>query len=474
LAASGASAKTYRVGPHGDYGQVSDVVGQLAPGDLVEIEGGARYDAFEMSRGGEPGRPVVVRGLRRGGKRPVVVGGKAGVVLGADHIVVEGLEVTAGEARCVLHEGHDITLRDLVVHDCPAHGILSTDENSGSLTLEHVEVYNAGRGEGKHQIYVATDEKRHPGSVFRMQYCYLHDGRGGNNVKSRAERNEIYYNWVEGGYYHEIELIGPDGQEASLAREDSDVVGNVVRKLNDAYVFRVGGDATGETSGRYRFAYNTVIVASDARAVFRPFDRLESVEMHDNVLYRAGGGGVRVLQDERAEWTRGRRTIAGSHNWVPAGSRDLPEGWSDTIVGADPGFVDFAALDLRPGPNSPLLDAASPAVPAAAFAAFPFPRPLEEPAMSPPWRGLGKALPRARAGSAFDLGALEAGTELVRPSDVDPIGWQPVKAWPAQSQRRVFRGCDCRAAGPPDDAAGGAWAIVAAAGVAGAVARRRR
>jgi hypothetical protein len=42
-----------------------------------------------------------------------------------------------------------------------------------------------------------------------MQYCYLHDQNGGNNIKSRAERNEIYYNWVSGGFYGEIELIGP-------------------------------------------------------------------------------------------------------------------------------------------------------------------------------------------------------------------------------------------------------------------------
>ena len=68
-----------------------------------------------------------------------------------------------------------------------------------------------------------------------MQHCYVHDGNGGNNVKSRAERNEIYYNWIEGAVYHELELIGPDRRAAAgwsedLAREDSDVVGNVLRK----------------------------------------------------------------------------------------------------------------------------------------------------------------------------------------------------------------------------------------------------
>lgn len=66
-----------------------------------------------------------------------------------------------------------------------------------------------------------------------------HHSNGGNNVKSRAERNEIYYNWIEDAYYHELELIGPDpggapdGWSEELKREDSDVVGNVLRKTND-------------------------------------------------------------------------------------------------------------------------------------------------------------------------------------------------------------------------------------------------
>ena len=67
----------------------------------------------------------------------------------------------------------------------------------------------------------------HPGSVFRMEHCWVHDGNGGNGVKSRAERNEIYYNWIEGSYYHELELIGPDGMDESLARERPPAGGGV-------------------------------------------------------------------------------------------------------------------------------------------------------------------------------------------------------------------------------------------------------
>ncbi|MCZ7679294.1 MAG: hypothetical protein M5U28_11265 [Sandaracinaceae bacterium] len=72
------------------------------------------------------------------------------------------------------------------------------------MLLERVEVHHCGGGDRDHQIYMATDEVAYPGSVFRMQHCWVHDANSGNNVKSRAERNEIYSNWIEGAYYHEL------------------------------------------------------------------------------------------------------------------------------------------------------------------------------------------------------------------------------------------------------------------------------
>ena len=100
-----------------------------------------------------------------------------------------------------------------------------------------------------------------------MQHSYVHDANGGNNVKSRAERNEIYFNWVEDALYHELELIGPDpagGSGVAGVREDSDVVGNVLVKEDTFSVVRFGGDGTGETNGRYRFAFNTVVTQPGA------------------------------------------------------------------------------------------------------------------------------------------------------------------------------------------------------------------
>lgn len=419
-----AEAAHYEVGPGKAFASLQEVAPKLAPGDVVEVEGGVTYPGdLNFTESGTAAAKITLVGKRSaGGARPVLSGGTNTVHFSADHYVMEGFDITGGASRCVFHQGDDITLQDSVVHDCPNHGILGADEESGSLTLEYVEVYSCGSGDGRHPIYMATDEEAHPGSVFRMEHCYVHDGNGGNNVKSRAQRNEVRYNWIEGALYHEIELIGPDGADEGLFREDSDVVGNVIRKTGNHYTARFGGDGTGQTNGRYRFVGNTVILAPGSSAVFRLYDGLESVEMHDNVFYREGGGGVQIVRDSDASWTTGKAVIAGSHNWVAAGSTEVPEGWTATLSGANPGFTDAASLDFRPTSGSALrgqgiIDPAGPP-------GYLFPSPLAAALFQPPMHRIeapGAAIPRAPM-AAIDIGAFAFGAPAISPSSAAASG----------------------------------------------------
>lgn len=410
-AASPARAATYEVGPDRMYPDLAAVADLLEPGDVVELDGDVTYPGdVVFERPGTPEAPITIRGVRVNGKRPVISGGVNTVEARADHYVFEGLDLTAGDFRCFYHHAHDIVLRDAVVHDCPQHGILGADSDSGSLVLESSEIYKNGEGTQLHQIYMATDESAHPGSVFRMQHCYVHDANGGNSVKSRAERNEIYANWIEGGLYHELELIGPDGQDPGLAREDSDVVGNVLVKRNaGSFVVRFGGDGTGETEGRYRFVNNTVVVEPGGPAVFRLFDGLESVEMHNNVFIAADGGPVDLVREAEAAWATGARLIGGSNNWVSDGSTTVPPEWTGTAQGAEAGFLDLAALDVRPREGSPLIDGGGPAE--GALAGHEVPSPLGAPEWEPPLQSAeapGAAVARPMVG-AIDVGAYEFG-----------------------------------------------------------------
>ncbi len=411
-----AHAETYRVGTSASAGyRQLDELPTLMPGDIVELEGDTTYEGgIRFDDPGSEAMPIIVRGVGAGA-RPRIEGGDNTIEAAGNHYVFENLDITGGARRCFFHHAHDITIRDSVVHDCPRQGILGADNDSGSILLERVEVHHCGGGDRDHQIYMATDEVAYPGSVFRMQFCWIHDGNGGNNVKSRAERNEIYSNWLEGAYYHELELIGPDpsgGIDEGEAREDSDVVGNVFIKSGDNAAFavvRFGGDGTGQSLGRYRFAFNTVVVApGSGSAVFRLFSGLESVEMHSNIFAMRGGGPVNLLREVEAEWTGGR-AVAGTNNWVSTGSTNVPPEWTGTITGDDPGLSeidDLGALDPSPaGETSPVVDMGL--SPPPVFAGHPFDRPMDRPADSPV-RGPGRVT-RPVVGS-IDIGAYEFGS----------------------------------------------------------------
>ena len=439
--AGSAGAATYTVGGGGQYPDLNSLFAavDLGPGDVVEVSGGVIYPGNVVvpeDDGGAPGNPVILRGV--GGTRPHLRGGNNTIEFRlSDHMVMEGFEISGSAAdntfRCVYHHAHDIVLRDMLIHDCPRHGVLGSDQDSGSLTIEYSEIYNAGSGGGNHLIYMATDEVAHPGAVFRLQYSYLHDsdytdgaGIGGNLIKSRAERNEIYYNWLEGAFYHELELIGPDPEGAAggwsdaLAREDSDVVGNViVHSSSFGSMLRFGGDGTsggrGETFGRYRVVNNTLVRrnVTASTTVFRLFEGIDALEFHNNVIWRDGNAALTLVRAAAAEveWASGAAKVTGSNNWISSGYTfnpgNLVHSVSSTLTGAAPGFSNDAANNLSPASGSPLLDAANmmPVSPEGyAIAA-----PLFPPQRHPPTRiklAVGTA-PLRPVAAPLDIGALE-------------------------------------------------------------------
>lgn len=425
------SAALYQVGPGKPYANLQAVTGLLNPGDIVEVDGDETYPGgVNFNRPGAPGNKIIIRGIRINNQRPILNGGTNTVAFttpwpynvpnGGHHYIFEGFEITGGTSRCIFHQAKDLTIRDCYVRDCPAQGILGADQGSGSLLLEYTEVTRCGEGTFDHQVYMATDQVNNPGSIFRMQFCYLHDANGGNSVKSRAERNEIYFNWIEGGFFHELELIGADfngdGGNPMLVREDSDVVGNVLIKRATAAnnninfpVVRIGGDGTGASHGRYRFVNNTIICGTGA--VFRIFDELQSAEFHNNILYNPTGI-VQFMRTVEADWTEGMEIIAGQNNWLKTGTSNVPSGISGTIFGGDPGFQDLNNNLLTPAAGSPLINAGN--LPTSSPAGFPFPNPLPSPTHHPPsgtWMSPEENAERFIVGN-IDIGAFEFGSSL--------------------------------------------------------------
>jgi hypothetical protein len=434
-----ALAATYTVGPAGSgaqYTQLGAVFSarDLTPGDIVLVKGGATYNGgvvVEDDDSGTAANPVIIKWDRTGGTRPKLQGGEHTVKFQeSNHIVFEGFDVTGGSKSCIFNGGHNVTVRDSVIHDCPAHGVLGADDGSGSFTLEYNEIYNAGANDQKHPIYMTSDAARYPGSVFLMRYNYVHDGKGGNLIKSRHERNLIYYNWLEGGVYQEIELIGPDcaawpnGNPPNI-NADSDVVGNVIIHTSTTHnsAIRLGGDLNGRSRGLVRLVNNTILIdraAGGTSAVLVQLG-LKGLEMHNNVIYQPSSTGAPAILSEnnnpqnvqcgfsdKRPWLDGVRRVAGSDNWVESTATQVPSEWVRTSLGIDPLLTNIAQRKLRPGPGSPLLNRGNnaPTTPAG----FPFPSPLTLPAYDPPLRAklaIGDEHARLPLGAPIDIGALE-------------------------------------------------------------------
>lgn len=429
-------ARTWTVGPSGrDYTQLTFLFtgNDLAPGDIVEVDGNATYGSAIVGEndGGAPGNPVVIRWRRvAGASRPVLQGGVNTIKFQrSNHVVFEGFEVRGGSNTCVFSEAHDVTVRDAVIHACPGHGILGADQNSGSFTLEYSEVYDAGSGSTRHPIYMQSDEIAYPGSVFRMRYNYVHDGNGGNLLKNRHERAEIHSNWFEGSVYQEIELIGPDcetqaaGWTRTTKREDAELLNNVIVHTSTSWpnAIRIGGDLNGSSDGRVRMVGNTILFdrPGAATAVYVQLGA-GSVEMHNNAIFQTGGLAPAILRENTtadapvcapfstSPWSNGRR-VAGSRNWVQFAATAVPAEWNATVRDTDPGFRDIAARNLRPRSNSPLRNAGLNRPPSPAN--FPMPWSLPKVTYDPPLRArLAIGDQRARIPQGFftvDIGALE-------------------------------------------------------------------
>jgi hypothetical protein len=452
LSAASAAADTLSVGPGKMYAGIVDAMRNAHPGDVIEVQGDNTYPGMIWLRedtGGTKDKPVTIRGIKANGKRPVLSGVGTGqyeniiLLLNANHVVMESFEVIGdgGDTNyCIVHKADDVILRDFVIHNCLHQGgLVGNDFGSGSLTLEYSELYHNGKGASSHQIYMATDEMMYPGSVFRIQFCYVHDGLGGNNVRSRAERNEIYYNWIEGAFYHELDLVGPIDGDALPFREDSDIVGNVLIKSSQWRIARLGGDGDGNTAGRYRFSNNTMVMTDSSSTVISLQNTVQTLEMYNNVIYGSKPGFKVYDVNELI----GLATVHfGSNNWVLSGATSIPATWTGTVTGTDAAFVDAASFDLRPKMSSPFIDKGT--ILTVAAGSLGFPRALLMPTYHPPQHLL---LTIGMGDGRNNVGAPEIGAFEM---NATAPGGPPQKAPPEMiGDDSMGGGCGCHSTGSP-------------------------
>ena len=382
---------TYEVGPGRTYASLKDVAGRLKPGDIVNLYGNATYAGdVNLTANGTAASKITIRGMRVNGKRPVLSGG----------------DNTHRRRRRPLRLRRARDHRRRVAlplpprrrHHHPRHRRprlprARHPRRRRRLGLAHARVrrglHAAAAATAHHQIYMATDESAHPGSVFRMQHCYVHDGNGGNNVKSRAERNEIYYNWIEGALYHELELIGPDGQrpERSRARTPTSSATCSARREHAGTSCRVGGDGTGETNGRYRFVNNTIVAQARTTAPSSGSSTASRASRCTTTRSSRRAAGAVRERHRRSRRQLGRgEPISGTNNWVGTNASNVPTNGRAHSAARAP--VSQASRRMASGRRRRARSSMRALRPPASPSGHAFPNPLALPGTEPPVRQL--------------------------------------------------------------------------------------
>ena len=342
---------TYTIDPNGngDYTRLEQVRTLLGPGDTVYVmPGDYTSTAVQFENSGTASNPIKIIGVSdQYGNKPILRGAvntaSSLVQIHANNYIFDNFNVygnvdvpgnSTATRRGIQIAGDNVIIRRCQVHHCQ-WGIMSSDEKSGDITIEFSEIYANGQGEGQHNLYMATDEVRNPGSIMTIRFNYIHGSGRGVGFKSRAERNHVYYNVFEDNYNTAMDLLGPDfgsvgTSEEEIAanegytvaelrkldanygenyvREDSEVVGNLIISNHAGAYARIGGDGgsgsverAGTTFGRVRFVNNTVIYKNKVFNPIEPYNQLPyngvrlthgmgSLEYYNNLIYSLNGG----------------------------------------------------------------------------------------------------------------------------------------------------------------------------------------
>ena len=319
------------------------------------IEPGVYREAVKVAANGEPDRPILIIGV--GKTRPVFdadglsvtgVGSipRAIFQIEGSHIVIDNLEFKNARngdngAGIRLNQSESVAIRNCYIHHCDM-GIQGGDRKTA--LIEDCEVAFNGTPEYNgysHNFYMLGN-----GVVVRR--CYIHDSLYGQNYKSRAHYNELWYNWIVDSNEGEVGPVDGKG-DTDRPYSNTVLIGNVIvskpdRTGNKAKYVLFGSESGGSHDGTL-FAFFNVFVAGNPKVKFIQLADPQSHAVVENNIFF----GSDLIYERWNETS----LLQGRDNWVGVGAT-VPADLESNVIGTDPGFYDAENRDFRLKPESPL------------------------------------------------------------------------------------------------------------------------
>ena len=356
-----AAANIYHVGPERDIKRLKTVASKLQPGDTVEIDPGTYREVLKLAVDGTRDAPIIIRGVGKtrsmfdaeglnvSGRGPIP---RAIFQIEGAFIVIEHLEFKNARngnngAGIRLNGSTNALIRDCKISYCDM-GIQGGDRETA--TIEACDIGFNGTTEYNgysHNFYMT-------GNRVIVRNCHIHDSLYGQNFKSRAHYNELWYNWIVDSNEGEV---GPVDGKGETDRPNSNVlmVGNIVvskpnRTGNKAKYILFGSESGGSHDGTLYLFHNILIAGSPRNIFVQLHDPYARAVIRNNIFY----GSNQILA-----YAQKPISVTGSHNQLPS-SANIPREFTDTITGTDPGFTDIDHRDFRLKPDSLFMDQSTP------------------------------------------------------------------------------------------------------------------
>ena len=231
-----ASAKTYRVGPSGNWFDLLHG-GGLRPGDEVVLEAGTYSNGrkLELSHVGAKGNPIVIRAAENARvvfQRPDARQNTLNLA-GTQHLIVKGLEITGGSTGIRIYKLGDrmakfVTLDSLHIHHVGGPGITCNHQGNlyeGMIFRRNRIHHTGGHGEAFYLGANSGPNGKTQAQFFRgiIEGNHLHDLTGpkvsqgdGIELKDGSWGNLVRHNVIHDLKYPGIIVYDADGKEPNV------------------------------------------------------------------------------------------------------------------------------------------------------------------------------------------------------------------------------------------------------------------